>query len=853
MPLENARTRHQWLAIWRAVIFAAPLLLYTLTLHGDVEPADSGELQIVAFTFGVAHPPGYPLFSLLAGAFMHAPLGSPYARTAFLSALASALAVALIGSAAQRVLERRGTAWVGSLLGGTLAASMLAFSTTFWAQATTTNIRSLTAFFTALFVWISARAETRPEAHLWMWLALALGLGIAHHPSLVFSGAVIAALVLLRLLRAKCAHPRALLSAVGMLLLTQLVWLYLPLRDAAGAPFAPGSLGTLEGLLDHMLARGFAGDMFAFANREALPERLTLVPSLMRFQFGAELRWAVLLGVLLTSLHLPALGIAWTLALLVHGFVTLTYRAPQTVEYALPAWVLLSAMMGTGWAALLSARRAWARWMGWIGCGLMLVWVWGEGLSRLPAFLDLADDRSVHQNAEAVLRAAPQASTILAQWHEATPLWALQSIEQVRPDVRVEYVPPRGAQSYAETFAERAAALAPERPTFVTSFFEDAFARAALFSRPLPHVPSWQVSTQPFSTTPGLVLRFGDRWEVRALLSTRSPRAEHGAVIFVDVSWRALAPSASADDALTVRILRPDGRLATNADTRLTPVHEGFAAKRLVLGVPLDLPPGRYTVLAGVYRQTEQGFAAHLSAAGREYEPIGAIEVVPRRTPPITQRALELSLGPEAPTLIGVDYDTGLEGRLRLWTHWRLSTQARAITLRDARGQPIAATQQVPAAPTSEAATFASLPFDLAPTTEELWLEGRRLPRFWDGERYIAFGDQLVLFGSRAQRTDEQLTLSLEWAAAQNLTRDYIVSVRAAGEGFYRTHDGVPALGALPTLKWIRGARVSDPHPIPLDGYRGALRCSVVVYESNTRFVLPPLDERYEGMVYLPC
>jgi hypothetical protein len=49
-----------------ALLFVAFLALYIITLAPDVLAADSGELQVVAAQLGVAHPPGFPLYVLLA-------------------------------------------------------------------------------------------------------------------------------------------------------------------------------------------------------------------------------------------------------------------------------------------------------------------------------------------------------------------------------------------------------------------------------------------------------------------------------------------------------------------------------------------------------------------------------------------------------------------------------------------------------------------------------------------------------------------------------------------------------------------------------------------------------------------
>ncbi len=136
-------------------------------------------------------------------------------------------------------------------------------------------------------------------------------------------------------------QPRRWLTPVAALILTQLVWLYLPLRDAAGAPLALGNLTTLKDLADHILARGFAGDMFAFATPEHLPDRLALLPTLLRFQFNPLLIGAALLGAILLLWRDWRRFILLAGGSVLHTFVTLTYRAPQTLEYEMPAYVTL--------------------------------------------------------------------------------------------------------------------------------------------------------------------------------------------------------------------------------------------------------------------------------------------------------------------------------------------------------------------------------------------------------------------------------------------------------------------------------------------------------------------------------
>jgi len=91
-----------------------------------------------------------------------------------------------------------------------------------------------------------------------------------------------------------------------------------------------------------------------------------------------------------------------------------------------------------------------------------------------------------------------------------------------------------------------------------------------------------------------------------------------------------------------------------------------------------------------------------------------------------------------------------------------------------------------------------------------------------------------------------QLVLDLRFLASRPLTRDVVVSVQMIGEGYtWRTTvDSVPALGAIPTLKWIAGSQVTDRHvvDIPPDAPPGPVTVSVILYDHFTQQPLALLD-----------
>src|SRR2546429_6244085 len=77
-------------------VFLAALLLYGWTLAPTVTLTDSGELIVVAQGLGVAHPPGFPLWVILAHLASRVPLGNIAVRINFSSALFAALASAML-------------------------------------------------------------------------------------------------------------------------------------------------------------------------------------------------------------------------------------------------------------------------------------------------------------------------------------------------------------------------------------------------------------------------------------------------------------------------------------------------------------------------------------------------------------------------------------------------------------------------------------------------------------------------------------------------------------------------------------------------------------------------------------
>ncbi len=229
---------------------AIAAVVYAWTIHPGLPAGDSGELIAAAWTLGVAHPPGYPLYTLLAHVWaILVPLGSVAFRLNLFSLVLSVGAVTLLGHAVHRLTRSAPGAFVAGLT--------LAFAAPFWKYALVAEVFALSSVFAAAilvaFVHMLEHAGLGAEPpregnRPWplFLLALLTGLIPAHHHTLVLLALPVdlaaACLVLLpeprlrKLLpgyrRPYRLGPRALAWMVAVFLVGLSVLAYLPITAA---------------------------------------------------------------------------------------------------------------------------------------------------------------------------------------------------------------------------------------------------------------------------------------------------------------------------------------------------------------------------------------------------------------------------------------------------------------------------------------------------------------------------------------------------------------------------------------------------------------------------------------------
>jgi hypothetical protein len=863
-------------AVITVAVFLTFLVLYVATLLPDVLPADAGEFQLVATKAGVAHPPGYPLHTMLGWIFTQLPLGpSPAWRASVLSAVTAAAAVA--------VVYRAGLHMSGSVWGGVAAAVALGSATTVWATATSASIRPLMLLFTALCMYSASRfaaasRESMERAGGWLVVfAASLSLGLTHHPALVFV-ALVCACYILSVDPTLVRQPRRWLKPLLAFLLGLVALLYLPLRSAAGAVLAPTDLTTVQGFLNHFLARGFSSDLFAFS----VGERIVVLPTLLTFQFNCVIPVIAAAGaVILISTRRWREGALLVGSFILHTAVSLTYRAPQTVEYLMPAYVPLTILLAipVGWAeqvAKASTRLPhWRAALYWAARVAVVGTCLASLVTHSPSYLALSESHDAREYAEAILSDAPDGAAILANWHWVTPLWYIQQVEGVRPDIEVIYVFPRTESAAQDWIAEIEENIA-RRPVVVTRYFEQEYAQLPYRFEPLHE--AFLVRDEPRTASPGgltpLPVTLGGTVELEGY-ALDEYQTQPSRPLVLTMAWSA-AVAQETDLAFFAQLIGSDGRLwsaARDVHYAANGVSAGeVLVERFAIYPFLHAAPGQYELVVGAYLPGEPGAPRLTTEDGADTVGIASVTITPATIRPVTKHS-GLARFATSPALLGVDYDTGVAGQLRTYLHWSGPTGSACFQLTDDAGDQLGQ-GCIPELERGEYATVAVdtsrapaglVVLDGGPADDRSAVPASpiRLPAPVTGERYLPLGDVAVLhkcsLGPAQPRPGDLAALGLMFEATRPVERDYVVSVALTGSNpdgtwaWRKADDTVPALITVPTLKWIRGSLVFDPHriEIPADASILVAVGSLGVYDHFTQAPLPALDERLSPVVLL--
>ena len=415
------------------------LILYLFTLSPTINFGDSPELISSAYTLGIAHPPGYPLYSLTGKLFTYIPWGESVAQKInFSSAFFSAASIFFIAM----IVASSGKAY--SPEGAIISALFLMASPTLWSQAVISEVYALNLFLFTLLLYLSFLWWKTADKRYLFAAVFIYGLGLANHHTLIAFIPVLLTFILAGR-RKDLKSPGQILFLCLFFILGFSVYIYLPFRAMQSPPMNWGDPQTVGRFLDVILRRQFPTIDAPFTLQTATVQIAYYSKALIReFTLGAIP--LALLGCIRTY----RLGIAPFLFLLalftIHGIGTLFFLNPSTAfNYAslnvmmLPSYAIFAIWIGWG---IKEIAEALSNISPVKGLALPLIIIFGllaiyKGIDSFKKNDESSNYFAIDYGAN-IFRSMDKNGLIFVEADTVLfPLWYLQFVEGKRPDAAV--------------------------------------------------------------------------------------------------------------------------------------------------------------------------------------------------------------------------------------------------------------------------------------------------------------------------------------------------------------------------------------------------------------------------------
>ncbi|MGB8411509.1 MAG: DUF2723 domain-containing protein [Candidatus Binatus sp.] len=454
--LENSRIagllmapgRRVWTTLveWRVAltalaVFAASMLVYLRTVTPGLEFMDTGEFQTVTYVLGIAHPTGYPLYTIVGKLFgTLLPVYSWAFRMNLMSALCAAIAAAMLAVLAIRYKVSPLVAFV--------AALGFAFALNTWKAADKADPYTLTVMIGAA-LWLLEVKWGETGERCWLWaIAIVAGVGLGSAGVLAMELPAIITYAVITQPR-KFFAPSTMIVA-GLLGIVGAVGIYsfLPIRASMNPPLNYGDTITWKGF-QFVVLGGQVGGVINYLTWPILGVAIKRLPQVFAWYEEWLTPAGRAIGVLFALVGLGTLVIReWRLALCIAlGFIvpiypTLTIPINDTSHYVLISNWLLLFVAAVGAQVLIvypilkidygSFRQS-------------LYLIAGAALLCLPVQLaqvnwDAADMHDHHDAEIAVQKTFPLLkpnAVVISWWGPSTAFWYGKYVEGLRPDVEI--------------------------------------------------------------------------------------------------------------------------------------------------------------------------------------------------------------------------------------------------------------------------------------------------------------------------------------------------------------------------------------------------------------------------------
>lgn len=451
--------------------------LFMAALHPTITAGDSGEIAAAAFSLGIPHPSGYPLYASIAKSFTHAlPLGNMAYRVNIVSAMFGAascwmiylITLKIVGAGLAPAKEGQPQG-LPLRLPAFFAAASLALSHEFWYRSTVAEVYTLNAFLVLLIVyvllvwrgknsgqWSVVNGQERgsrigtvlggiANSRLLYFAAFLLGLGIGNHHTivLIIPGAIL--FILWSVIGSQKAKVTLIVHCsllIAFFLFGTSIYLYLPVRSFKNPFMDWGDPQNLHNFMDVFTRKSYLPQEMGMG-WEVFVKQLKTFDPLHEFTFIGVLFGLIGMWGLWKANRVAATMLLSTFILTSYGLILLAGSSTKDVDvfkkFYLPAYAVFSIMIGVGMATGMAhgAGRIASyalRPLLYALCGVSLIWQFSTHFPRTANAANyLAYDYGMNE-----LKSLRTGSVYINKGNIKTfPLWYLQGVERYREDIKL--------------------------------------------------------------------------------------------------------------------------------------------------------------------------------------------------------------------------------------------------------------------------------------------------------------------------------------------------------------------------------------------------------------------------------
>ena len=319
--------------------------VYLSTICPTVYLGDSGELSAAAYSLGIPHSSGYPLYTLLGRIFCLIPVGHVAFRLNLMSAVFAVVTVWIVYGLILEIASCPVSAVFASLF--------LAFVPLLWSQTVFAEVYTLHAFFVALLtrlLWGWDRNRQFRRLALFVFIT---GISFGNHMQTVML-APAALVIVLSVDHRTVVNPKNLLALTTLFALSLGLYAYLPIRTLSGAAIHWGDPDTLSRFIDHVTARSHReGYVFTKTGWEYILRTRAIIWTVVS-QFGIATALAVWGWLKLASIRWRLFFLGVVLFDLFYS-VFLNIISLEITPFGIPTCIAIAILLGVGTAHIMKA------------------------------------------------------------------------------------------------------------------------------------------------------------------------------------------------------------------------------------------------------------------------------------------------------------------------------------------------------------------------------------------------------------------------------------------------------------------------------------------------------------------